>query len=74
MSLICNAIILFHSGYVCFRPVTGLFMKASLSIDRPVDLSLNHQYKNLTKKGYSGPSSERGDVTHKQQQQTQMLT
>ncbi|KAJ7715914.1 hypothetical protein DFH07DRAFT_785532 [Mycena maculata] len=56
------------------RPVTRLSMKASLSIDRPVDLSLNHQYKNLTKKGFSGPSSERGDVTHKQYQQTQMLT
>jgi hypothetical protein len=56
------------------RPVTGLSMKASLSIDRPVNLSLNHQYKNLTIKGYSGPSSEGGDVTHKQQQQRQMLT
>ncbi|KAJ7351535.1 hypothetical protein DFH08DRAFT_806253 [Mycena albidolilacea] len=35
------------------KPVTGLSMKASLSIDRPVDLSLNHQYKNLTKKAHT---------------------
>jgi hypothetical protein len=55
-------------------PISFLFehfeQKASLSIDRPVDLTLKHQYKNLTKKGYSGLGSERGDVRHKQQTNT----
>ncbi|KAJ7210122.1 hypothetical protein GGX14DRAFT_626469 [Mycena pura] len=34
------------------RLETSLSMKASLSIDRLVDLSLNYQYKIVTKKGY----------------------
>ncbi|KAJ6533580.1 hypothetical protein B0H19DRAFT_1080997 [Mycena capillaripes] len=53
--------------------IDRLSMKASLSIDRPVDLSLNCHYKNLAKKGYSGPGSERGDVRHKEQQRPRIL-
>ncbi|KAJ7491088.1 hypothetical protein FB451DRAFT_1514501, partial [Mycena latifolia] len=45
------------------RLESSLSMKASLSIDRLVDLSLKSRFKFLSKKGYSGPASVRVQTT-----------